>query len=132
MKTRVFAFVMIAFFFFVDAIPIYATSDTHQIQQCFDRTNCARLEIDSNQSEDLFRRAFNFIENTPRTKIIDKEDLYVKAEVTSKVMRFVDDLEIKALPENSKLQIRSSSRIGLVDFGTNKKRVDKILAFLDS
>ena len=46
-------------------------------------------------------------------------------------MHYVDDLELKALPEKGVLQIRSESRVGIGDNGVNKKRIDN-LAYLMS
>ena len=64
------------------------------------------------------------IEKTPRTKIVELEEDYLHAEVTSKWMKYVDDLEISYIPESQKLIIRSESRVGDSDLGVNQKRVD--------
>jgi uncharacterized protein (DUF1499 family) len=64
-----------------------------------------------------------------RTKIIVAEDNYIRAEFTSMVFRFVDDVEFY-LPsmetEKTIIHVRSASRIGYSDFGVNRKRIEKI------
>lgn len=53
-----------------------------------------------------------------------KESGYLRVECTSKIMRFVDDLELKI--EGDKLLVRSESRVGYSDFGVNRKRADEL------
>ncbi|KGY13713.1 hypothetical protein NM22_03765 [Vibrio tubiashii] len=60
----------------------------------------------------------------PRTKTADKTDDYLRIEFTSRIMRFVDDLELKI--EGNNLIVRSESRIGHSDFGVNRKRADAL------
>lgn len=49
------------------------------------------------------------------------EPTYVRIEYTSKLMKFVDDLELKK--EGEEAQVRSASRIGHSDWGVNRQRV---------
>lgn len=57
-----------------------------------------------------------------------KEGDYLRIECTSKIMRFVDDLELKI--EDDKLLVRSESRVGYSDFGVNRKRAEQLRAQL--
>ena len=61
---------------------------------------------------------------TPRTEIVEINGDYLHAEVTSKWMKYVDDLEVTFLPKPNILLIRSESRVGEGDLGVNQKRVD--------
>ncbi|MGF1696739.1 DUF1499 domain-containing protein [Vibrio lamellibrachiae] len=63
-------------------------------------------------------------------KTATKEGNYLRIEYTSKILRFVDDLELKV--EGSKLIVRSESRVGYSDFGINRKRADQLRTMLDS
>jgi len=63
-----------------------------------------------------------------RVKIIEEGDFYIRAEFTSALWRFVDDVEFY-FDESAKLiQVRSASRLGKSDFGVNRKRVEVIRA----
>jgi uncharacterized protein (DUF1499 family) len=50
------------------------------------------------------------------------------ATFTSKVFRFVDDVELRLDPQNNCIQVRSASRIGYSDLGVNRQRIDKLRA----
>lgn len=63
--------------------------------------------------------AFTLVHNEP-------EDLHV--EVTTRWMRYVDDLEFQFAPREPRIEVRSSSRIGWYDFETNRTRVERIRA----
>ncbi|WP_394240258.1 DUF1499 domain-containing protein [Vibrio astriarenae] len=57
-------------------------------------------------------------------KTAEKEGNYLRIECTSKIMRFIDDLELKI--EGNNLVVRSESRTGYSDFGVNRKRADEL------
>ncbi len=62
----------------------------------------------------------------PRTVVTEKTDTYIRAESTSRVFHFVDDLEFY-FPANEKLiQIRSAARVGESDLGVNRRRLEQI------
>ena len=58
--------------------------------------------------------------------IITDEPHYMHATFTSTIFRFVDDVEVRYVPEKKTAHIRSASRMGHSDFGVNRKRVEKI------
>lgn len=62
----------------------------------------------------------------PRTKIVDRQDRYVRAECTSLLLRFVDDLEFHLPEGQSAIQFRSASRVGYSDLGANARRIREI------
>ena len=58
---------------------------------------------------------------------IQKErDSYLWATFTTRVFRFVDDVEFRMVATNGIIHVRSASRKGYSDFGVNRKRVDKL------
>ena len=68
----------------------------------------------------------------PRTEIITETPTYLYAEATSKIMRFVDDVEF-LFPEQdliSEVHVRSASRKGYRDFGVNRERIEAVRASL--
>ncbi len=66
------------------------------------------------------------IKSLPRSKIIEQSQDYLHAEFTSRVFRFVDDVEFVLDPGKNVIQVRSASRIGYGDFGVNRRRVESI------
>jgi len=56
---------------------------------------------------------------------VEHED-YLWATFTSKVFRFVDDVEFRMVPPQGTIHVRSASRVGYSDFGVNRRRVEKI------
>lgn len=51
------------------------------------------------------------------------DERYLHATSTSKVMRFVDDVEFLVNQEGTGLYVRSASRLGKSDLGANAKRI---------
>ena len=91
---------------------------------CVEIAHCVREEWAVKNIEKPFEEIKTFIENTPRTEIVEIDGDYLHAEATSKWMKYVDDLEVSFLPESNILSIRSESRVGEGDLGVNQKRVD--------
>jgi uncharacterized protein (DUF1499 family) len=60
----------------------------------------------------------------PRTAIITFTDHYIQAECKSRLLRFVDDLELLLKPGTGTVSVRSASRSGYYDFGVNRKRIE--------
>ncbi len=58
--------------------------------------------------------------------IIRDEGNYVHATFSSRMFRFVDDVELRFEPEKKQVHIRSASRMGQSDFGVNRKRVNAV------
>ncbi len=61
-----------------------------------------------------------------RARIVEEQESYIRAEFTSLIWRFVDDVEFYIDAERSLIQVRSASRVGRSDLGVNRKRVDEI------
>jgi len=62
----------------------------------------------------------------PRTEIVAEEPGYLHAECRSALMGFVDDLELHLRPEESRIDVRSASRLGYGDMGVNRRRVEQL------
>ena len=64
----------------------------------------------------------------PRTRLISETDGYLHFEFTTRIMRFVDDVEFYVDDAAKRIHVRSASRVGRSDFGVNRKRVEQIRA----
>ncbi len=106
--------------------PAVAASTTNELPECIIITHCVKVNWNVPDVDKAFKKAAQLISETPRTLIIEKNDSYLHAEATTKWMRYVDDLELKALREKSAIQVRSESRVGIGDNGVNQKRVDDL------
>jgi len=50
----------------------------------------------------------------------------LRAEATSRVFRFVDDVELRLFPDAKVIELRSSARGGYWDFGVNRRRMERL------
>jgi len=76
------------------------------------------------------------IESMARASIVSEEPsgafFYLYAEFRSKLLGFVDDLELLFDEKAGVFHVRSASRLGRRDFGVNRKRVEALRARLQS
>ena len=70
--------------------------------------------------------ALRAVEALPRTRVVEVRGDYLRAEATSRLLRFVDDLELLHVPEERAIHVRSASRLGYSDLGVNRKRVEAL------
>ena len=105
----------------------YELLDTdNNLTNCKLITNCTFQNWKVDDSEKAFADLIQILENTPRLKIIKKDRNYIHAIVTSRIMKFVDDVEIRSLTNKNIFQVKSSSRLGIYDLGVNKRRVETL------
>ena len=107
--------------------PSSAIASHIELKPCIQVSHCVREELDVERIDSPYEKVKTIVENSPRTRIVESDGDYLHAEVTSRIMKYVDDLEISFLPEKNNLLIRSESRVGEGDFGVNRKRVDLII-----
>ncbi len=131
MNLKIFFISLAAFLMFLFTYRVFAIEEVSELRPCIEISHCAIINIKSQNPSYLLKKSIPIIKNLPRTKIIYNDESYIKAEAKTKLMRFIDDIEIKALPEKSILQIRSESRWGVSDLGVNKKRIDYLSIVLN-
>ena len=107
--------------------PSSAIASHIELKPCIEVSHCVREELNVERIDSPYEKVKSIVENFPRTEIVELDGDYLHAEVTSRIMKYVDDLEISYLPENNNLVFRSESRVGDGDFGVNRKRVDLII-----
>jgi uncharacterized protein (DUF1499 family) len=66
------------------------------------------------------------VKSFPRVKVTIDEDDYIRAEFTSLIFRFTDDVEFQFDDEKKIIHVKSASRVGRSDLGVNRKRVGEI------
>ncbi len=114
---------------FFDPIKLYAyelVNNNDNLTDCKLKTNCIFQTWKIDNSEKAFIEIIQILENTPRLKIINKEKNYIHAIATSRMLKFIDDIEIQNLNQDNIFQIKSSSRLGIYDLGVNKRRVQTL------
>ena len=119
-------FLVLAFIVLGLIFPSKSYGSHIEIKPCIQVSHCVREELEVENISEPFEVIKQIIENIPRTRIVENDSDYLHAEVTSRIMKYVDDLEISYIPENNIIVIRSESRVGEGDFGVNKKRVELI------
>jgi len=70
------------------------------------------------------------VDSMDGAKVIKSEPGYLYAQFTSKLMKFVDDVEFWFDPAANAIQVRSASRVGRGDLGVNRKRIEAVRSAL--
>ena len=68
------------------------------------------------------------IKAAPRASVVREDAGYMQLEFRSSLMGFTDDVEFALDAQNSKIHVRSASRLGVRDFGVNRARIESIRA----
>ena len=106
---------------------------------CSNKPNCVSTKTTSRQHwikplkyddsmETAKERLFQVISEMPRTRLVTNKEDYMHVEFTSKIMRFVDDVEFY-FNDPGLISFRSASRLGYSDMGVNRERMEKIRNF---
>ena len=67
-----------------------------------------------------------YLAQTPEFTIVEKSGRYLRAEARTRILRFIDDVEFMARPEDGIIAMRSASRVGYYDFGANRRRLEAV------
>ncbi len=85
--------------------------------------------IDSRGSvEATWGDLIKLISQDESAQIKQQNSQYLHVEYSSRGLGFVDDVEFLASPEESVIHVRSASRLGIRDFGVNRRRIEDIKA----
>ncbi len=76
--------------------------------------------------ESAMSRLIEVIRSMRRTAIVKREGPYLHATFTTRIFRFVDDVEFFFDDREKLLHVRSASRVGWSDLGKNRRRVEEI------
>jgi len=73
-----------------------------------------------------FDQLRSLLGSMPRVEIVTDNENYLHAEFTTSLLRFVDDAEFLLDETADVIHVRSASRVGRSDFGTNRQRVEML------
>ena len=93
---------------------------------CLNPNNCVFESWKVSNVDKSFKELIEILKNTPRVKIINIKEDYLHALATSRIMKFIDDIEIKKSEKNNILEVKSKSRTGFYDLGVNKRRINTL------
>jgi len=68
----------------------------------------------------------------PGATLVEERPDYLRAEFSTRWLRFTDDAEFWLDPAAAAIQVRSASRLGRKDFGVNRARIEAIRVRLDT
>jgi uncharacterized protein (DUF1499 family) len=68
------------------------------------------------------------VQGLERAQIVRDDDRYLYAELTSRLMGYVDDVEFVLDEKAGLIHVRSASRLGIRDFGVNRERIETVRA----
>ena len=119
-------FLSIIIFCFITLFPLASYPVEIELKPCVEISHCVIEEWDVSNIIEPVSEVKKIIINTSRTEIVEADGNYIHAEVTSRIMKYIDDLELNYIPEKKTLIVRSESRVGEGDFGVNQKRIDRL------
>lgn len=73
-------------------------------------------------------RLADVLQKMDRTVVVERGPEYIYAQCSTPFLKFTDDLEFWLDQTHKVIQVRSASRLGQKDFGTNRARVESIRA----
>ena len=108
-----------------------------QLAPCPSRPNCVCSQSTSaahaidpivvpESMVDPFDRLAQVMSDWPRARLITRTSNYLHVEVRTALFRFVDDVEFCWDADRSLIHVRSASRLGYSDLGTNRRRMERI------
>lgn len=121
--------------------PLQQGHRKQQLNGCPPLPNCVSTEassfmhrIESFELKVAMPDAWPIVKQTvselPRVTIQHEYPGYIYAKSHSKIFKFIDYLEVLAVPNQQHLMVRSSSMLGISDLGVNKKRTEALRARL--
>ena len=83
----------------------------------------------------VFDAAMHAVNRLPRWSVVSYDDRTgeIRAEATTRMLRFVDDVTIRVEGhgDGARVHVRSASRVGKGDFGQNARNIRAFLSELD-
>lgn len=119
-----------------------ASANKNDLKPCPNKPNCvSSIAKDEHAIAPFQLKNFGQFDSQQLVEILQKlddnisiihDEHRVHAEITSRVLGFVDDLDLIINIEQQIIHVRSASRTGYYDFGVNRRRVEKLRSLLKS
>lgn len=105
-----------------------------KLQRCPEALNCVCSQYEDKfyippityKGDSPMEDLKNYLERERAYTIIKEDGPYIHGSISTKRLKFVDDLEFLLDEENRLIHVRSASRLGIWDIGANRRRVEKI------
>ncbi|MCI0653528.1 MAG: DUF1499 domain-containing protein [Methylococcaceae bacterium] len=112
------------------------------LRPCPDSPNCVSSRADAGDhfvdplsytgsGRVAFAKLKGTLANFPGARMIQSSDSYLHAEFRTRWLKFTDDFEALLDEQQPVIHMRSASRIGYWDLGTNRRRVETIRGLLE-
>ena len=108
-----------------------------RLSPCKRTPNCVSSQADPSDAEHYvaplagtMADVRSALKRTSRVRIVTDEPNYLYAEFRTRLMRYVDDVEFYF--DGRVVHVRSCSRIGRSDFGTNRRRIEALRRVVDA
>lgn len=107
------------------------------IRPCGNSPNCVsstdarpKFSVDAlpfkGSAEQTRKELVQLVLGLPRVRLVEDHGTYLHFEFTSRVFRFVDDVEFHLDESRKTIDMRSASRVGRSDLGVNRERLNRI------
>lgn len=108
-----------------------------RLRACPDSPNCVVSEnADASHAIDpiafkgvaevAMARLSALLDRYPGCRIVEQRSGYLRCEFRTRICRFVDDVEFRLDAGAGLIHVRSASRLGYSDLGTNRRRVESL------
>jgi uncharacterized protein (DUF1499 family) len=108
-----------------------------KLRPCPNSPNCVCSEYEdreywieplpfSGEANAAWQRLTGILRNYPRTKIVTETADYIEARAKTRILRFEDVLEFRLNRAANQIHVRSASRVGNSDLGTNRRRIETL------
>jgi uncharacterized protein (DUF1499 family) len=124
--------VSLALFQLVGPVPADLGVRGGALAPCPSPAHCARADWAVADPDAALAALLPRIAAMPRTAVVQQQENYVHATVSSALFGFVDDLELFADTAHGLLQARSVSRLGDSDLGVNGRRLQALRQALET
>ncbi|MBN1546891.1 MAG: DUF1499 domain-containing protein [Syntrophaceae bacterium] len=116
---------------------VAARPDTVSLPPCPDKPNCvSSLSTDNRHAIEPLRyhgsreraqqKLLEVIGSWKRARVVAIKGNRIQTEFTSALFRFVDDVDFLFDDTDKTIHVRSASRVGWLDLGVNRRRVEGI------